>query len=210
MKKLAFASLIITSLSAVCFAQAKPKFNYAAQKQLIPAELGQVYLGMPLKDFAAKIDISKAEADDRYDWLQLDIPFAKGNVTSLTVRIHGLSEEEKAAILHEVKIKKKSDDGEVYDADVKQLKPGAVLSKGVVYSMYVGFKKDFDLKKFVTATYGPGEVRKPDDEYHFYDTQWTKKTTDGLTWLIRAFYEGDSRSLQLLGRIDGTEWDPEG
>jgi hypothetical protein len=208
MKKIIFL-LSLLALVVATQAQTKPKFSYAAQKKLIPVELGQVYLGMPLKDFATRVDLTKAEADDRYDWLQLDIPFAKGNVTSLTVRVHGLSMDEKASILHEVKAKKMGENGEEYEADVKRLKPGAVLSKGVVYSMYVGFKKDFDLKKHVNAVYGPGEVRKADDEYHFFDTQWTKKTTDGLTWLIRAFYEGDTRSLQLLGRIAGTEWDPE-
>lgn len=211
MKKLAFASLVIALFTAVSFAQAKPKFSYAAQKKFLPAELGQVYLGMPLKDFAAKIDMSKAEAEDRFDWLQLDIPFMKGNVTSLIIRVHGLAREEKDAILHEATVKKISDFGEEYETEVKQPKPGAAIpAKAFVYSMYVGFQKDFDLKKHVNAVYGAGEVRKPGDEYHFFDTQWTKKTSDGLTWLIRAFYVGDSRSLQLLGRIDGTEWDPEG
>jgi hypothetical protein len=210
MKNLVFASLVVAFFAAASFTQTKPKFNYAAQKRLIPAELGQVYLGMPLKDFAAKIDISKAEADDRFDWLQLEIPFAKRKTTSLTVRVHGLSPDEKASILHDVKVKKLGLNGEDYEAEVKQLKPGAALpAKGIVYSMYIDFKKDFDLKKHVNAIYGPGEVRKKDDDYHHFDTQWTKKTPDGLTWLIRAFYEGESRSLQLLGRIDGTEWDPE-
>jgi hypothetical protein len=209
MKKLSFISLLIAFCATASFAQAKPKFSYAAQKKLIPAELGQVYLGMPLKDLAARIDISKAAADDRFDWLELEIPFTKGNIASLTVRVHGLSPEEKSAMLHEVTIKKKSDEGEEYETEVKQPKPGAAIpAKGFVYSMYIGFKKEFDLKKYVNSTYGPGEVRKKDDEYHFFDTQWTRKTTDGLTWLIRAFYDGDRRSLQLLGRIDGTEWDP--
>ncbi|MEQ1761650.1 MAG: hypothetical protein ABL984_00760 [Pyrinomonadaceae bacterium] len=208
MKKIAFMSLLLALIAAAAFAQAKPKFSYAAQKKLIPVDLGQVYLGMPLKDFAARIDITKAEADDRFDWLELEIPLAKGNVTGLSVRVHGLSMEEKAAILHEVKVKKKGDTGEEYETDGKQIKPGAVLSKGFVYAIYVDFKKDFDLKKHVNATYSRGEVRKPDDQYHFFDTQWTKKTPDGLTWLIRAFHEDGRRSLQLLGRIDGTEWDP--
>lgn len=208
MKKLAFVSLVIAFLAAASFAQAKPKFSYAAQKKLIPADLGQVYLGMPLKDFAARIDVTKAEADDRYDWLELQVPFAKGNVTSLTVRVHGLSMEEKAAILHEVKIKKKYDDGEEYEADVKQIKPGALFTKGFVYSMYVGFKKDLDLKKYLDTLYGKGTEREASDQYHFYDTEWVKKTPDGLVTLIRAFHKEGARSLQLLGRIAGTEWDP--
>jgi len=151
MKKILFLLPLIV-LVAATHAQTKPKFSYAAQKKLIPADLGQVYLGMPLKDFAARIDVSKAEADDRFEWLELQIPFAKGNITSLAVRIQGLSMEEKASILHEVKVKKMGLNGEEYEADVKQLKPGATLSKGFVYSMYVGFKKDFDLKKLVNAT----------------------------------------------------------
>lgn len=208
MKKFAFASLIIAYLAAASFAQAKPKFNYAAQKKLIPADLGQVYLGMPFKDFATKIDISKAEADDRFDWLELQIPFAKGNITSLAVRVHGLSGEEKAAILHEVKIKKKYDDGEEYEAAVKQIKPGAVPLKGFVYSMYIAFKPDFDLKRYLDGLYGKGSERAADDPYHIYDTQWVKTTADGLVTLVRAFHKDEKKSLQLLGRIDGTEWDP--
>ncbi len=208
MKKLTYISLLFGLIAGAAFAQADPKFSYAAQKKIIPADLGQVYLGMPLKDFAARIDVSKAEADDRYDWLQLEIPFAKRNVTSLTVRVHGLSMEEKAAILHEVKEKKKGDNGEEYEADIKQLKPGAALRKGFIYSMYVDFKKEFDLKKYLDSLYGKGTEREANDEYHFYDTQWVKTTPDGLVTLIRAFHKSDRRSLQLLGRIAGTEWDP--
>ena len=73
--------------------------------------------------------------------------------------------------------------------------------------MYVDFKPNFDLKNYTVKTYGTGgEVRKADDQYQLFDIQWTKKTSDGLAWLIRSFHEGDRRSLQLLGRIDGTEW----
>ena len=68
--------------------------------------------------------------------------------------------------------------------------------------------KEFDLKKYLDGLYGKGTERTADDPYHFYDTQWVKKTPDGLVTLIRAFHKGDSRDLQLLGRIDGTEWDP--
>jgi hypothetical protein len=208
MKKLAFASLIVAFVAAASFAQAKPKFTYAAQKKLIPADLGEVYLGMPLKDFAAKIDISKAEADDRFDWLELQIPFVKGNITSLAVRVHGLSEREKAAMIQTVTIKKRGDNGDEYEADIKQLKAGAELSKGFVYSMYIAFKPDFDLKKYLDGLYGKGSERAADDPYHIYDTQWVKTTTDGLVTLVRAFHKDEKKSLQLLGRIAGTEWDP--
>ena len=55
-------------------------------------------------------------------------------------------------------------------------------------------------------TFGEGaDIRKPDDEYHFYDVQWVKKTSDGLQWLIRVF-DQESKSITLIGRIDGTPW----
>lgn len=208
MKKIALLPFLLALIATSVFAQAKPKFNYAAQKAIIPADLGQVYLGMPLKDLAARIDISKAEADDRFDWLELQIPFAKGNVTGLVVRVHGLSMEEKAEILREARVKKEAANGAVYETDVKQIKPGAVFSKGFVYSMYVGFKQTIDLKKYLDGVYGKGTERTADDPYHFYDTQWIKKTPDGLVTMIRAFHKDGARDLQLLGMIDGTEWDP--
>jgi hypothetical protein len=82
-----------------------------------------------------------------------------------------------------------------------------IPAKGFVYAIYIEFKKDFDLKNYAVKTFGTGgDVRKPDDEYHLFDIQWTKKTSDGLTWLVRSFHEGGDRTLQLLGRIDGTDW----
>lgn len=208
MKKITFISLLFALAASAAFAQSKSTFSYTAQKKIIPADLGQVYLGMPLKDFAARIDLSKAQVDDRFAWLELEIPFAEGNITSLAVRVHGLSMEETASILHKVKAKKKGDNGDEYEAEVKQLKPEAALTKGFVYSMYVGFKKEFDLKKYLDGLYGKGTEREANDQYHFYDTQWVKKTPDGLVTIIRAFHKDGRSSLQLLGRIDGTEWDP--
>ena len=82
-----------------------------------------------------------------------------------------------------------------------------IPAKGFIYAMFVDFKKDFNLKNYAVKTFGTGgEIRKSDDESHFFDIQWTKKTSDGLTWLIRSFHENDDRTLQLLGRIKGTEW----
>lgn len=186
----------------------KPKFNYLAQKKFIPADLGQVYLGMPFKQFAAKISLKDVEADTRFEPLELIIPFKKGNITGLTVRIHGLSAEEKAAIVKPGKIKDKNDLGEEYERDGELLDATKVPDKGFVYAMYISFKDDFDLKSYVKKTYGkPGDIYKKGDNGYFYDYQWTRKTTDGLTWLIRCYFE-ESKSLQLLGRIDGTEWDP--
>lgn len=202
-------TILLFFLFSVANAQPKPKFNYLAQKKMIPVDLGQVYLGMPFKQFAAKIPLNDAEADTRFDWLELTVPYKKGNITGLMVRIHGLSAEEKAAIVKPGKVKSRSDDGEEYERDVELLDAAKIPAKGVVYSMYITFKPTFDLKAYGIKTYGGGEVRKKDDPHHFYDTQWTKKTADGLTWLIRSFYEGEVRYLQLLGRIKDTEWDPE-
>ncbi len=189
-------------------AQTKSKYSYAAQKNLIPAELGKVYLGMPFNEFAKQFDMKNAEVGDtRFDWLEVKIPVAKGNVTNLTVKVHGLESDEKEAILTEETITKKDEFGEEYEETINRLNLDKLTSKGIVYAMYIDFKKEFDLKSYVIKTYGKkGEVRKADDEYHFFDIQWTNKTSDGLDWLIRSFHEGDSRSLQLLGRIDNTEW----
>lgn len=193
---------------SIAVAQPKAKFNYVAQKKLIPVELGQVYLGMPFKSFAAKIPLKDVEADTQFDPLELTIPYNKGNIIGITVRIHGLSEEEKAAIVRPGKVKARDDNGEVYERDGELLDAAKIPAKGIVYAMYISFKQDFDLKTYVTKTYGkPGAIYKKGDNGHFYDYQWTMKTTDGLTWLIRCYFEG-SKSLQLLGRIEGTEWDP--
>jgi hypothetical protein len=201
------AIVVLVFAVSIAAAQPKAKFNYLAQKKLIPIELGQVYLGMPFKAFAAKIPLKDVEADTRFEPLELIIPYKKGNITGLTVRIHGLSEEEKAAMVRPGKIKDKDDSGE-FERDGELLDASKIPAKGFVYAMYISFKDEFDLKSYVTKTFGkPGDVYKKGDNGHFYDYQWTKKTTDGLTWLVRCYFE-ESKSLQLLGRIDGTEWDP--
>jgi len=216
MKNFRFTTIavhLVLAFSVSALAQTGPKaekhssYKYAAQKAFLPVDLGQVYLGMPLKDFASKIDISKAEADDRFDYLHLDIPFEKGSITSLSVRVHGLSEEQTKALLTEVSVTKKSSDGTEYPQAVKRPKTASITG-GIVYSMYVEFKKDFDLRSWAEKAYGKGEFRAKDDPYHFYDQQWFKRTSDGLGWMIRAFYEGKGRTLQLLGRVPGSEWDP--
>lgn len=186
----------------------KTKYNYLAQKKFIPVELGQVYLGMPFKAFAAKISLKDVEADTRFEPLELIIPYKKGNITGLTVRIHGLSAEEKAAIVKPGKVKDKNDLGEEYERETELLDATRIPAKGFVYAMYISYKPGFDLKAHVTKIFGkPADIYKKGDNGYFYDYQWTKKTTDGLTWLVRCYFE-ESKSLQLLGRIDGTEWDP--
>ena len=56
MKKFVFTLFILALSFSFAAAQAKTKFNYAAQKKLIPAELGKVYLGMPFDEFAKQFD----------------------------------------------------------------------------------------------------------------------------------------------------------
>lgn len=205
-------AFLITFLTVLLFsaanAQPAPKFSYLAQKRFIPAELGQVYLGMPFKQFAAKINLKDAEADTRFEPLELIVPYKKGNITRISVRIHGLSAEEKAAIVKPGKVKDKNDLGEEYERDAELLDASKIPAKGLVYAVYITFKDDYDLKTWATKTFGkPGDIYKKGDNGYFYDYQWTKKTTDGLTWLIRAYFN-EGKSLQLLGRIKGTEWDP--
>jgi len=190
-------------------AQTKPVYSHSAQKAFIPADLGKVYLGMPLKEFAKAIDLSKAESDYRYSYLEMVIPFAKGSVTGLRVRVHGLTAEQLDAMHTEATVKKKGESGDEYEATIKRPRVAAIPAEGVVYSMYIEFKDGFDLKSWAEKAYGKGEVRAANDEYHFYDQQWAKRSGDGLGWLIRAFYLGKGKSLQLLGRVPGTEWDPE-
>lgn len=210
MKKFAFILSVLALSFSFAAAQKKPKYSYAAQKKFIPAQLGKIYLGMPFNEFARQIDLSKADVGDtRFDWFLLTIPFEKGNVTGLTVKIHGLSEDDKKTILRRETVKKKDADGYEYDEETDRLLVDKIPAKGFVYAIYVDFKKDFDLKNYAVKTFGqpkPEDIYKKGDEYHFFDMQWTKKTSDGLLWLVRSFHEGDDRTLQLLGRIDGTEW----
>lgn len=208
MKKFGFILILMLLSFVLSNAQTKTKFNYAAQKNFIPKELGKIYLGMPFDELAKQIDLKNSDVGDtRFDWFLLTIPFEKGNVSGLTLKIHGLSQEDKTKILRRETVKKIDDFGDEYETEVDRLIIDKIPAKGFVYAIYVDFKKEFDLKSFAIKTFGKdGEVRKPNDEYHFFDIQWTKKTSDGLTWLVRSFHEGDDRTLQLLGRIDGTEW----
>lgn len=212
-KKTLILAIAVTLMAAgavtLVDAQTKPAYSYTAQKAFIPADLGKVYLGMPLRDFVKQIDISKAESDYRYSYLELVIPFANGSVTGLRVRVHGLTPEQLEAIHKEETVKKKGENGDEYEATVERLKISDIPAEAVVYSMYISFDKAFDLRKWAEKTYGKGEVRAKDDEYYFYDQQWFKRSGDGLGWLIRAFYLGKGKNLQLLGRVPGTEWDPE-
>jgi hypothetical protein len=205
-ERLTVLILLIAALAASVFAQNAAKYNYDAQRAFIPFDLGEIYLGMPFKDFVNKLDITDAEADTRFDFISLNVPFSKGDITAISVRIDGVNPDEKAAMTRKVELTIKDDAGD-FTREEDRIDPAKVGDGGFVYALYISFRPGFDLKSYVIKTFGNGgDVRKPDDEYHFYDIQWNKKTDDGLDWLIRSFHEGDDRQLQLLGRIPGTEW----
>lgn len=200
---IAFLILFVLSVSSINV-QAKTKFSYAAQRKFIPAELGRVYLGMPFKDFARVINLQGANADERFAWLELKINFDKGNVESLTAKIHGLSEEEKDRLVQKRNVKRKSGE-DVWEEQDKWIDVSKITAKGFLYELKVTFKNGFDLKSYAVKMFGATkDVYKTGDEYHLYDMQWTKKTSDGLVWLIR--YHEAANTLQLCGRIKDTEW----
>ncbi|MCO6509452.1 MAG: hypothetical protein J5I65_01545 [Aridibacter famidurans] len=201
-----FAVVLVAGATQIAFSQAPAGYDYKAQKAFIPADLGEVFIGMPFREFVKKIDITDAEADTRFENIHLNIAYEKGAIDGLTVRVGGFTREQIKAMSKEVEVAVKDDLGN-YTVKEERIDPSKIEGDGFVYAFYIGFKPEFDLRSWVVKTYGDdGEVRKPDDEYHFFDIQWTKRTDDGLAWLIRSFHEGDRRSLQLLGRISGTEW----
>lgn len=205
MKKATLTIAMLTLLAAVHAAQTN--YSYSAQKGFIHKELGKVYLGMPFRELADEMVLNKAVVGDtRFDWLELTIPVNGKDIESVRMRIHGLSREEKAGMIMS---ETASGGEEGYDEDIDRIVVGKIpADHGFVYSMYVNFKPEFDLKSYAVKIFGKeGEVRKDDDPYHFFDIQWTKTSSDGLDWLIRSFHLGDKRELQLLGRIPDTEWD---
>jgi len=190
-------------------AQTKTKYNYLSQKRFIPAELGKVYLGMPFADFAKQIGLKECDIDNRFEWLECKEPFAKGNIESIVFKVHGLSEDEIAKMIHKVTRPGKTENGDEYEEEVQMLDAAKIPAKnnGIVYEISLRYKKGFDLKAQAMKMFGPSkDVYKPGDQFHIYDMQWTKKTEDGLTWLIR-YYEG-TKAIMLAGVIDKTEWDP--
>ncbi len=209
MSTLKKTGLILILFLVICFSAISQKiFSYEKQKSFIPTELGQVYLGMSFKNFTKLVDLKKAEADARFGWLELRIPFKKGNIVELFTKVQGVEEMEQNIFLREEKVMKKSDfDESEYETMVNRVMTEKVPAASFVYQIDIVFKKGFDLENYAVKKYGkPGDVYKPGDDYHIYDMQWSKKTTDGLVWLIR--YHRSTNALQLIGRIDGTEWDP--
>ncbi|MCW5961284.1 MAG: hypothetical protein KIS76_14060 [Pyrinomonadaceae bacterium] len=199
---------VLFVLIAVAFSAYAQTYSYQTQRKFIPPDLGEIYLGMPFDKFAKQFDLSAAQVGDaRFDWLQLTFPVNKGNITTLRVRIHGLTQEDKSQILKLESEPKKDEFGMEYNHKFQRLLVDKIPAKGFVYSMYIDFKPEFDLKSFVLKTYGKnGSRRMPDDPYHFYDIEWGKTTSDGLEITVRSFHERERRDLQLLGRIEGTEW----
>lgn len=198
-------ALIIMAMPSIVTAQAKPKYNYASQQKLIPAELGMIFMGMDMKAFSQKIKIDSAEAEARFEELTLDIPYKKGNIEKLSVKFTGLTDEQKAALVKTVKIT----EADGYEREVKRISVSAIKATGKLYEIDVFYKEGFDLKKYVLSKYGkPGDEYKKGDQYYIFDMQWTKVSTDKLTWLIR--YHEETMVLQLAGLIPGSEWDVSG
>lgn len=193
-------------LASAASAQRAPKYSYSAQKKLLPPELGQVYLGMPLRDLAKQIDLSRADIeDDRMQEFTLQIPFDKGNISGFVAKVAGFPYEGRDELLSEATVTRKTEEGE-FEIEVKRLILNKIPADAFVYSLAISFKPEFDQKAWVTKTYGKGTVRDPKDEYHFSDIEWVKTSSDGLTWLIRSLHEKGERRLMLYGRINGTEW----
>lgn len=197
--------LVLTVPGATAHAQSGNKYNYASQQKLLPAEFGAIFMGMDIKSFSQKINISKAEADDSYEWLSLDIPFVKGGITKITVKFTGLTSEQTEAMIKTEKITEKGEFGDI-EREVKRIDPAALKALGKLYEISIFYKEGFDLKNYVLTKYGkPDDTYKKGDAYHFFDMQWGKTTSDKLGWLIR-YYE-ETRALMLAARIPGSEWD---
>lgn len=208
-----FAFILVIVLAASISGQTTPAYSYDAQKKFIPVELGRVYLGMPFKEFVKLFDFKNSDVGDmRFGNLAVTVPINKGNVTEVHFKIHDLDEEEITAMVYEETVQvKEVVNGETleFPRTYKRLDPSKALDKGFLYQIVVTYKPEFDLRSHVIKTYGnKGEVRKPDDDYHFSDIEWSPKTADGLLWLIRSLHEGKLRSLNLIGRMPDTEWDP--
>jgi hypothetical protein len=201
--RLILAAAIALSFAAAAFAQEMPVYRHDAQKKYIHKDIGNVYLGMPFRKFVQEFNLTRAVVGDmRFEWFELTIPLNTKKIESIRVRVHGISKQKLSRMVVSETIS--SDDSET---EIERLLLDRIPKEGFVYAMYIKFKPKFKLKSYALKTFGKGGlVRKADDPYHFYDIQWTKETADGLKWMIRSFHEGDNRELQLLGRIDDTEW----
>ncbi|MDH3494971.1 MAG: hypothetical protein OEM82_15570, partial [Acidobacteriota bacterium] len=148
MKKILLTIAIFAVLPA--FLSAQGTFNYAAQKSLIPKDLGKIYLGMTFKELADEIALGKAVVvNHRFEWLELLVPVKGKDVESVRIRIHGLSQEEKAVML----VSETASDGDE-DEDIERIVVSRIPKSGFVYAMYVEFRPDFNLKSWALRTYG--------------------------------------------------------
>jgi hypothetical protein len=209
--KLIFLALLAASAILNADAQSKAKYSYLSQKQNIPIELGKVYLGMPFAAFAKQINLKDARVNNRFEWLECTPPFVKGNVVGISFKVSGLSEDAAAKMIHKVTRPGNTENGDEYEEEVQMIDPAKISAKtnGIVYEISVRYKKGFDLKAQALKMFGPAkekDIYKKGDEFHIFDIQWTKKTSDGLTTLIRYYQE--TNSIMLAGIIDKTEWDP--
>lgn len=206
--KFSFCTFLLLFLATIT---ATAQYSYKEQKDFIHSNLGKVYLGMPLTEFAQIIDLSASDAGaNRYNHLALEIPLNKGNIKDIVVKAEGVPYSLQKEIISKINVERTGDYG-TYTATAYRIDTTKIPEDAFVYQISVFFKPEYDLKKYVFKTFGEksGTHHNEADEYKFYDSQWTKKTSDGLIWLIRAFYNDDSRSLQLIGRIPGTEWNDE-
>ena len=179
------------------------EYSYQSQKHLIPKELGRVYLGMTLRNFANEVSLNKAVVtSSQFDFLELEIRIEKKTIKSLRVRVHGLTKNDRARML----LTETDSDN---DVEIERILVSAIPKNGIVYSMYVTFQPRFKLERYVMKRFGSESKRgNQSDDQNQFDLEWHKETSDGLKWLIRSLHEGDKRELQLHGRIPGSEWDP--
>ena len=211
--KLFFLALLAVSAILNADAQSKTKYSYLSQKQNIPVELGKVYLGMPFASFARQVNLKDARVDNRFEWLECTLPFVKGNVVGISFKVSGLAEDDTAKMIHKVTRPGNTENGDEYEEEVQMIDPAKIPPKtgGIVYEISVRYKKGFDLKGQALKMFGAAkekDIYKKGDEFHIFDIQWTKKTSDGLTTLIRYYRE--TNSIKLAGIIEKTEWDPNG
>ncbi|HUF02731.1 MAG TPA: hypothetical protein VMM38_00995 [Aridibacter sp.] len=146
-KRTLLAGAVPLLLAAAAIAQSPGTYRYEAQKAFIPPDLGEVYLGMPFHDFVKKFYIKDAEADTRFEFISLNLPFKKGVVDGLTVRVHGFTREQTTAMSKEAEVTVKTDVGDYTRKEVR-IDPSKIDGDGFVYALYIGLSR--------TSTSSPG------------------------------------------------------
>ena len=178
MRLIIVCSLLLLSLSV--FAQKKKGYNHSAQQDLLPEILGEVYLGMPLTDFADKVDLSKAEVRNGFGYVNVNIPFEKENAQTLSIKVHGVSGEE----LEKMKTEKTVLRGEepyTYETTVDVVNLDELPESGIVYEMLITYDVEYALKEFCIDQYGPADDEyKEGDDFYICDMEWFKKPMTNL------------------------------